>query len=210
MKVQQGERHKTGLFFGSFNPVHLGHMVLANYFLEFTSIDDLQLILSPQNPLKSVDALLSEQHRLRMLEIALAAYPELPIGINTVEFELPKPSYTINTLKELQKQKPDTTYLFLMGADNLANIEKWRESKRILKEFEIYVYPRTGYDMHKLCEQYGATPMEAPRIDISATFLRTAIKNGRNFSTYFPYGVWDYIKKNKLYMDEVKVANNDV
>lgn len=197
--MPHSKENKTGLFFGSFNPVHIGHMALANYFLESTPISDLQFVLSPQNPMKPNNTLASEQHRLRMLEIALAAYPELPISINTIEFKLPKPSYTITTLTELQKQNPDTTYLVLMGADALDNIEKWKEYEKILSKFEICVYPRIGYNIEKLSKQYGAIPVGAPTIEISATFLRTAIKNKRNFSTYFPYGVWDYIKENKLY-----------
>ena len=200
MKILESEGHKTGLFFGSFNPIHIGHMALANYFLEFTPIDDLQLVLSPQNPFKSTGSLLAEEHRLNMLELAVAAYPELPISINTIEFGLPKPSYTINTLTELQRQNPDTTYLVLMGADSLANIEKWKDYKKILSDFEICVYPRIGYDMHELSKRYGTIPLGAPEIDISGTFLRAAIGNGYNFSTYLPYGVWDYIKEHKLYL----------
>ncbi|MDR0660081.1 MAG: nicotinate-nucleotide adenylyltransferase [Prevotellaceae bacterium] len=199
MKILESNRHKTGLFFGSFNPVHIGHMALANYFLDFTPIDDLQLILSPQNPLKANNELVSEQHRLKMLEIALEAYPELPISVNTIEFDLPKPSYTIDTLAELQKQNPNITYLVLMGADNLAYIERWKDYKKLLSEYEVCVYPRMGYDMHELTERYGVLSVGAPIIEVSATFIRAAIGNGYNFSTYLPLGVWDYIKKYKLY-----------
>ena len=201
MKILQSERHKTGLFFGSFNPVHIGHLALANYFLELTPINDLQAVLSPQNPFKPVCSLLPEQHRLKMLEIALAAYPDLPISINTIEFGLPKPSYTIDTLTKLQEQNPDTTYSVLMGADSLANIERWKDYKKILSDYEICVYPRKGYDVHELSKQYNAILLDAPEIDISATFLRTAIENGYNFSAYFPYGVWSYIKENRLYQN---------
>ncbi len=197
--MSHGKGNMTGLFFGSFNPVHIGHMALANYFIEYAAIDELQLVLSPQNPLKPVSSLASEQHRLKMLEIALAAYPKLPISINTIEFDLPKPSYTITTLTELQQKNPDTTYLILMGADSLANIGEWREYKKILSNFEIYAYPRIGYDLQELCKKYGAIPLAAPNIEISSTFLRKAIENGQNFSTYFPYGVWSYIKENELY-----------
>lgn len=193
------EWHKTGLFFGSFNPVHIGHMILASYFLEHTPIDDLQLILSPQNPFKPISSLASEQHRLKMLELAVAAYPDLPIGINTIELNLPKPSYTITTLTELQQKNPNTTYLLLMGADSLANIGVWRDHEKILSGFEIYAYPRIGYDLQELCKKLGAVPLAAPSIEISATFLRKEIENKHNTSAYFPYGVWSYIKENKLY-----------
>lgn len=201
MKILENEGHKTGLFFGSFNPVHIGHVMLANYFLEFTPIDELQFVLSPQNPLKPLDSLASESDRLSMLKLALAAYPDLPMSVNTAELELSKPSYTVNTLNQLQKQNPDTTYLILMGADNLASIEKWKDYKIILSEYDICVYPRVGYDLQELIERYNVLSVGAPIIELSATFLRAAIKNGYNFSTYFPPEVLDYIKEHKLYTE---------
>ena len=189
----------TGLFFGSFNPVHVGHMVLASCFLEYAPIADLQLILSPQNPLKRADTLASERHRLKMLELALAAYPELPISINTIEFELPKPSYTIDTLTVLQQQNPDVSYMVLMGADSLASIKGWRDYQKILSGFRICVYPRIGYDLQALCNRYNVSTVSAPIIEISSTAIRAAIGEGRGVSTYLPYGVWSYIEEHKLY-----------
>lgn len=201
MKIAECSGRKTGLFFGSFNPVHIGHMVLANYFLEFTPIDELQFVLSPQNPLKSLSDLASENDRLKMLEIALAAHADLPLSVNTIEFDLPKPSFTVNTLRELQKQNPGIAYVILMGADSLASIESWKDYETLLSAYEIWAYPRLGYDLQKLCKRYGVTPVEAaPVIEISATFLRAAVRNGYKLSTYFPMGVLDYIEENKLYL----------
>lgn len=194
----QPQHKKIGLLFGSFNPVHIGHLVLANYFLEFTDIDELQLVLSPQNPLKPANELASEQHRLAMLRIALASYP-LPIDICEVELHMPKPSYTISTLRQLQSLHPDSKFVVLMGADSLAGIERWREYEAILSGYEVYVYPRPNFDVQQLCSAYGATYVPAPLVDISSTFIRQSIQQGYNVCTMLPYGVAGYIEENKLY-----------
>lgn len=202
LELDRNKKRKIGLYFGSFNPVHIGHLILANYFLEYTDINDLEFIISPQNPLKSLSTLATENHRLEMLRIALASYPDLPIRINTIEFELPKPSYTIDTLTVLQNQHPNTSYVLLMGADNLANFANWKDYRKLLTDYEICVYPRIGSDLNALSKMYDVTILDtAPIIEISATFLRDAIRKGINVSTYLPYGVWDYIMKQELYLE---------
>lgn len=195
-------RHKTGLLFGSFNPVHIGHMALVSYFLAFTDIDDLQLVLSPHNPLKKQRSLAGEHHRHAMLELALAAYPGMPVRVNTVELELPRPSYTVNTLTELTGSNPDVDYVLLIGADSLAGIDKWKDYGKILANFDVYVYPRYGFDSDSIVEQYrdyDVKMLPAPIIDVSATFIRNSVVNGHNLQTCVPPGVWDYMVKHKVY-----------
>ena len=191
-------KSKIGFFFGSFNPIHIGHLALANYFLEFSDIDELQLVLSPQNPLKSDNDMASELHRLEMLRLALASV-SLPISVCDIELSMPKPSYTIHTLEALQKQHPSMQLVVLMGADSIASIEKWKDYQRILTEFEVCVYPRRGYDAETLCQHYGVRYIDAPLFELSASFIRKNIRKGHNVSAFLPYGVWQYINDQKVY-----------
>ncbi len=190
--------HKIGLFFGSFNPIHIGHLALANYFLEFSDLNELQLVLSPQNPLKPNADLANEQDRLNMLQLALDGC-SLPVSICEIELQLPKPSYTINTLEALKQQFPNKQLVLLIGADNLACIEQWKDYKRILTSYEVYVYPRIGYNAEELCKHYSVQYMAAPLFELSATFIREGIRNNHNMSAFLPYGVWEYICSQELF-----------
>jgi len=134
------QKPKIGLFFGSFNPIHIGHMILANFFVEHTDLDKVRLVVTPQNPLKKRSNLLEDYHRLYMARLATEAYPKLEVS--TVEFDLPQPNYTIITLAHLSDMEPDKQFVLLMGEDNLVSLPKWRNYEKILDDYDIYVYPR--------------------------------------------------------------------
>ena len=176
---------KIGLFFGSFNPVHVGHIVIANYCAEFTDLHEVWLVPSPHNPLKQIDELWSDEKRLALLRAAVEQ-KKIPVKICEVEFSLPRPSYTIDTLRELQKKHPQQQFVVIMGADSLANIEQWKEWQDILRNFEVYVYPRIGYNAEELCAKYSAKFIPAPIIEISSTFIRNALKEGKNVNGFLP------------------------
>jgi len=174
---------RCGLYFGSFYPMHIGHLAIANYMLEFTDLDELRLVLSPQNPLKSDRSFFPLEERLQRIERAVAQ-SALPITVSTVEFDLPKPSYTINTLRHVAAIEPHLRFVLVMGADNLAVIEKWHQWQELLQEFEVYVYLRKGYDAQTLCREYGTRYIDAPLIDISSSFIRQGMANGLNMNGF--------------------------
>ncbi|MCL1973617.1 MAG: nicotinate-nicotinamide nucleotide adenylyltransferase [Bacteroidetes bacterium] len=151
--------------------------------LEFTDLDELRLVLSPENPLKTPQDMLDPQERLHRINRAVAQ-SGLPVLVSTVELDLPQPCYTLNTLRHIAAQEPQEHFVLIMGADNLAVIESWHQWQELLQTFEVYVYPRTGYDGKDLCKTYGATYIDAPLIDISATFIRQGWAEGRNMNGF--------------------------
>ena len=181
--IKSAPTSRCGLYFGSFNPMHIGHLAIANYMLEFTDLDELRLVLSPKNPLKSDRNMFPLEERLQRMERAVAQLA-LPITVSTVEFDLPKPYYTINTLCYLAAMEPHVCFVLIMGADNLAFIEKWYQWQKLLQEFEVYLYPRTGYDAEALCKEYGTKYIDAPLIDISSTFIREGLAKGKNMNGF--------------------------
>jgi nicotinate (nicotinamide) nucleotide adenylyltransferase len=174
---------RCGLFFGSFNPFHIGHMAIANYLLEFTDLNALRLVLSPKNPLKPARELSPSAERLAQMERAVQR-SGLPISISTVEFDLPAPHYTLYTLRHLAALEPQWKFVLIMGADNLAVIQKWHKWQELLQEFEVYVYPRRGYAGQELCEAYCVRYIEAPLIEVSASFIRKGQAEGRNMNGF--------------------------
>lgn len=179
---------RTGLFFGSFNPVHVGHTIVAGYCSQFTDLDEVWLVPSPHNPLKPSGALLPEAKRLALLRAAVAQQ-QLPLKVCDVELSLPRPSYTISTLRALQAQHPSVQLVVIMGADSLAGIEQWREWQTLLRDFEVYVYPRTGYSAEALCARYRAKFISAPVVEVSSTFIRQALREGKNVNAFLPVPV---------------------
>ena len=188
---------RCALYFGSFNPLHKGHVAIARYVMENCKVDSVRLVLSPQSPFKDNTILQDPQLRLQELSRSIehfnteyAAQVQATaertnikfLEISTVEFDLPRPNYTYNTLQHLKSIEPDTTFLIVMGADNLAVIEKWYRGLEILKEFEVLVYPRTGFDTRALCDKYGATYLDAPLNDISSTMIREGEQMGKDMS----------------------------
>lgn len=188
---------KIGLFFGSFNPVHIGHMVIASYMAEYTDLDQIWLVVSPHNPLKQKDSLLDDLHRLQLVKIAIDDYRKLKAC--NIEFELPKPSYTVNTLTYLHEKHPEHVFALLMGADNLVTFKKWKNWERILEMTEIYVYPRRDSDGGELLHHPKVKVVGAPMMDISATFIRESIRQGKDVRYLLPDAVWKYIREMHFY-----------
>lgn len=185
---------RCALYFGSFNPLHKGHVAIARYVMENCDVDSVRLVLSPQSPFKDSTILQDPDLRLQELRKSVAKFngeyaaegvktPNKTLEISTVEFSLPRPNYTYNTLQYLKILEPYTTFLLVMGADNLAVIEKWYKGTEILQEFEVLVYPRSGFDTQALCKKYGATYLDAPLNDISSTMIREGEKRGQDMSS---------------------------
>ena len=187
---------KIGLFFGSFNPIHNGHLIIANYICEVTDLDKVWLVVSPQNPLKQKEALLKEQDRLHLINLALENNTSLKAS--NIEFKLPRPSYTIDTLIYLKEKYPQHTFSLIMGSDNLATLHKWKNYQLLLDGYEILVYKRRGFDENPYPNN-RVRMLDFPYLDISATFIRDNIKQGISMQFFLPEGVWEYIKVNNLY-----------
>lgn len=190
---------RVGLLFGSFNPIHIGHLILANYMATNTTLDTVWLVVSPQNPFKSGSSLLHEFDRLHMVRLAIADNPEL--GVTDIEFRMPKPSYTIDTLTYLQGKYPTYQFALIMGEDNLATFHKWKNYDQILAFYEILVYPRIG--SASIPEVLQGHPkihlVPAPLLDISATFIRQCLKEEKSTRYLLPEAVQGYIKAKRLY-----------
>ena len=188
---------KTGLFFGSFNPIHNGHLVIAQYIAEFTDLDQVWLIVSPHNPLKPAGSLLQDYHRFEMARIAVGDYKK--VKPSKVEFTLSKPSYTINTLQHLHELHPDYSFVLIMGSDNLESFKKWKNWEEILQHYEIYIYPRPGSDGGELKNHPKVKTVEAPLMQISSTFIRKAIHDKKDIRYMLPESVYNYIDEMNFY-----------
>lgn len=188
---------KTGLFFGSFNPVHNGHMIIAQYMAEFTDLQQVWMVVTPHNPLKPAGSLLNDYQRLRLVELAIGSYRK--IKLSKIEFGLPKPSYTVNTLEYLREKFPQHTFALIMGSDNLQTLPKWKNYEQILSGYEIYVYPRPGSDGGEFKNHPNVKLTEAPHMDISSTFIRNSIKVKKDVRYMMPEKVFDYIDEMNFY-----------
>ncbi|MBN1108853.1 MAG: nicotinate-nucleotide adenylyltransferase [Bacteroidales bacterium] len=194
---------KIGLYFGSFNPIHIGHLAIAGYITEFTPLDEVWFIVSPHNPLKKKDSLLEDYHRLYMTELAIG--DNYRLRASDIEFRLPLPSYTINTLAYLGEKHPQHEFSLIMGEDNLYTLHKWKNAEELISKCNIYVYPRpytsrpssAGLDM--LLSKARVHRVKAPMIEISGTFIRSGIKKGKNMSYFLPPAVWKYISEMHFY-----------
>lgn len=193
----------TGLFFGSFNPIHIGHLVIANYISEFSGVDEIWFIVSPHNPLKTKESLLSDRDRLHMVHLAIGDDPRF--RVSDIEFNLPRPSYTIDTLAHLTERYPEHNFSLIMGEDNLLTINKWKNADELVKRYPIIVYPRimSGNRMSDRSEELIArasiTRASAPLVEISGTFIRDAIRDGKDVSWFVPQPVWNYIREMHFY-----------
>ncbi len=189
---------KIGIYSGSFNPVHNGHIGLANYMLQHSDLDEIRLLVSPQNPLKEKDGLLADNLRLEMLCLATKNYPAL--RVSDIEFSLPKPSYTIDTLHYLQKKYPGNQFVLIIGIDNLGVFDQWKNYRELLADYRILVYPRSGYDTKTLLRKYPSVEyINAPLFDISSSMIRERIASGADVSSFLPAEVYAFIKEKKLY-----------
>jgi|SRR3989344_1487806 len=187
----------VGLFFGSFNPIHIGHMALANYMLEFEGLSELWFVVSPHNPLKDKGTLLHHRHRLHMVNLAIGDNPKMKAS--DIEFNMPQPSYTVNTLAHLKEKYPKKKFALIMGSDNLETFHKWKNYEEILKRQTILVYPRPGREGGDLSKHPSVRITEAPIMEISSSFIRKAIAEKKNIEYYLPPAVWKYIEEMHYY-----------
>ncbi|MBD5175413.1 MAG: nicotinate-nucleotide adenylyltransferase [Bacteroidales bacterium] len=187
----------VGILGGSFNPVHIGHMMLASFLTQWGYVDKVWLTLSPRNPLKDQAELIPDMKRLSMLSIAAKGAKD--IEICDIELSMPKPSYTINTLELLRERYPECKFKLIIGSDNWQVFDQWRDADRILEEFGVMVYRRPGYPVENIHVD-GLEVVNAPMVNISSTFIRNAIARGRNVNYFLPQGVYKYIQDNKLYL----------
>lgn len=184
-------KEKVGLFFGSFNPIHNGHLMLANYLAEYGGLDEIWFVVSPQNPFKDKKSLLADRHRLYMVEMAINGDERFQVC--DIEFYMPKPSYTIDTLTRLQERHPNTDFYLICGMDNIESFKKWKNYEAILQYHHLMVYPRKGYSSNELVEHPSVTVVEAPEIEVSSTFIRNAIGEGKDVRYFVPKEVYQYI-----------------
>lgn len=188
---------KIGLYFGSFNPIHIGHLAIANYMVEFSDMEQLWFVVSPQNPFKSQKGLLPDYHRYEITNRAIEDFDYF--RVSNIEFSLPKPSYTIDTLTHIKEKNPDHEFSLIMGADNLQSLPKWKNYEFLLKEYTIFVYPRPGLNASELINHKSVRVVDAPIMEISASFIRRAIHEGKNIKAFVPAKAWEYINEMNFY-----------
>ena len=183
---------RIGIFSGSFNPIHHGHLMLASYLVQFTDLDELWFVVSPQNPFKKKEDLMDDNDRLEMVRLAIGDDPKLKVC--DIEMSLPQPSYTINTLRTLSQRYPDEQFVFICGTDSLEGFPRWREYESILENYELLVYPRKGYNGGELIHHPKVKVIDAPTIEISSTFIRNCIKEGKDIRHFMPEKAYQYLK----------------
>ena len=188
-----------GLFFGSFNPIHSGHLAVAEFFAHNTSLDEVWLVVSPQSPFKEKNTLMENHHRLAMAELAIEGSTKLKACAE--EFDLPSPNYTINTLNHFKKKSPEHQFTLLMGQDNMAYFDRWKEHDQILDQFHLFVYPRSQSDKipSRLLKHPKINYFNASLLEVSATEIRNAIKNKKSLTNLIPPKIEDYLQKFNLY-----------
>jgi nicotinate-nucleotide adenylyltransferase len=188
---------KTGLFFGSFNPIHQGHLMIANYMVEFTDIGQVWFIISPHNPLKEKASLLADHHRLAMANIAVE--DDSRFRASNIEFHLPQPSYTIDTLTYLTEKNPEKEFVMICGSDNLPTFTKWKNYEELLNQYHLYIYPRHNTKPSQFDDHPHVHFTTAPLIEISSSFIRQSIKEGKNLRQFLPEKVWKYMTEMHFY-----------
>ena len=190
---------KVGLFFGTFNPIHVGHLTIANHIAEYSDLDQVWFVVTPHSPFKKKHSLLDDHQRLEMVYQAVKDYPKL--RQSDIEFNLPQPNYTINTLVHLEEKFPDHEFALIMGEDNLKSFHKWKNYQLILKLHDIYVYPRISEG--KVETQFDEHPkihhVNSPIMELSSTFIRKSIKEGKNVRPMLPENVWEYLDEMNFY-----------
>lgn len=188
---------KTALFFGSFNPVHNGHLMIANYILEFSDLENLWFVISPQNPLKERKSLLADYHRYALLNEAIGVSNKYKVS--NIEFYLPKPSYTIDTLVYLKEKYPKRKFALILGGDNLRHFHKWKNYEIILQDYTLYVYPRPGEELPALAKHENVQVVNAPLMEISSSFIRKSIKAGKDVQFFMPERAYEYMREMHFY-----------
>jgi nicotinate-nucleotide adenylyltransferase len=190
---------KIGLYFGTFNPIHVGHLIIANHMAEFSDLDEIWFVVTPHNPFKKKNTLLGDTHRFQMVRIATEDYPKLKPS--NIEFGMPQPNYTVNTLAHLYEKFPQHHFSLIMGEDNLQSFHKWKNYETIIQNHQLYVYPRV-YKNHvksKFHDHEKVQFIDAPIVEISSTFIRKGIKDKKNIRPLLPNSVWIYIDEMNFY-----------
>lgn len=188
---------ETGLYFGSFNPIHHGHLIIANYMLQHSNMQQVWFIVSPQNPLKPSAGLLNEYHRLFLVNLAIEG--ERNLKASDIEFRLPKPSYTVDTLAYLQEKYPTHQFSIIMGSDSYQNLPRWKNYEVLLNQHQVYVYTRPDHEVKEVFPGKGTIIMKAPMLEISATYIRETIRKEDSIKFLVPDKVMEEIDRNKYY-----------
>ena len=190
---------KVGLYFGTFNPIHVGHIIIANHLVEYSDLDEVWMVVTPHNPHKKKSSLLANHHRFELVYLALQKYTK--IKPSDIEFKLPQPNYTVNTLAHINEKYPQHEFSLIMGEDNLKSFHKWKNYDTILENHTIYCYPRisNGEIKSKLENHPKIHKIDAPIIEISATLIRQGIKNNKNVAPMLSVETWKYIDEMNFY-----------
>ena len=190
---------KIGLYFGTFNPIHVGHLIIANHLAEHSDLEQIWMVVTPHNPLKQKNTLLDDYQRLHLVRLATEDYPK--IKPSDIEFKLPQPNYTVNTLAHLMEKYPPHEFSLIMGEDNLKSFHKWKNYEYILQHHDIYIYPRVSEEADNITLKNHPRIhlIDAPIVEISSTFIRESIKNKKNVQPLLPHNVWEYVDHNNFY-----------
>jgi nicotinate-nucleotide adenylyltransferase len=194
---------KVGLFFGTFNPIHVGHLIIANYFAEFTDLDKIWFVISPHNPLKEKNDLLNQYDRLHLVNLAIEY--DTRFRASNIEFKLPKPSYTIDTLTYLKEKHPEHEFILLMGSDNLISLHKWKNYETLLANYQIYVYKRLNANPE--FKNKNVKIFDVPLLNISASFIRQCIREKKSVRYLLPESVYNYVTEMNYYKKTRKAAS---
>ena len=190
---------KIGLYFGTFNPIHVGHLIIANHLVENSDLDEIWMVVTPHNPFKKKSSLLDNHHRLEMVYLATKNFDK--IHPSDIEFKLPQPNYTINTLTHISEKYPDYNFSIIMGEDNLKSLHKWKNYEAILEDYQVYVYPRISEGIVETQFENNAkiTRVNAPIVEISSTMIRDGVKESKNIQPLVNTEVWKYIDEMNFY-----------
>ncbi len=197
MSEQPSIKKKTGLLFGSFNPIHHGHLIIASYMLEFTDLHEVWFVVSPHNPLKEKKGLLADYHRLALVNLAIEDHYQF--RSSNIEFNMPQPSYTIDTLTWLSEKYVNREFVMICGSDVFPTFHRWKNYEVLLSQYKIYVYPRPGFDLGEYRDHPSVKLYPAPHMEISSSFIRKAIADGNKLDFWMPEKVYKYIQEMHFY-----------